>query len=115
MQKVMDEYAGGIRTGYQYSTFRLEIARDRILQLKSLAEELTVSDAEDLYRIYELLDRLDVCRTLIAHLQARRETRWPGFGIHTDYPARDDQYDLFINSVLLDDEIRMIFRPLHAV
>ena len=49
---------------------------------------------------------------LIAHLQARRETRWPGFGIHTDHPARDDRYDLFINSVLEDGGIRMVFRPL---
>lgn len=112
MQKVMDEYAGGIRTGYRYSAVRLELAQDRILQLRSLAESLTVSSAEDLYRIYELLDRLDVCRILIAHLQARRETRWPGFGIHTDHPARDDRYDLFINSVLEDGGIRMVFRPL---
>ena len=65
-------------------------------------------------RVYELLDRLEVCRTLIAHLQARRETRWPGFGIHTDYPARDDRYAMFVNSVLQDGEIRMIFRPLQV-
>jgi adenylylsulfate reductase subunit A len=71
-----------------------------------------VSSAEDLYRIYELLDRLDVCRTLIAHMQARRETRWPGFGIHTDHPDRDDRFALFINSVVRDGEIRMVFRPL---
>lgn len=114
MQKVMDEYAGGIRTGYQYSTVRLGLAGARILELRSMAGALTVSSAEDLYRIYELLDRLDVCRTLIAHLQARRETRWPGFGIHTDYPIRNDQYALFINSVLLDGEIRMLFRPLDS-
>ena len=112
MQKVMDEYAGGIRTGYRYSAVRLELAQDRILQLRSLAESLTVSSAEDLYRIYELLDRLDVCRTLIAHMQARRETRWPGFGIHTDHPDRDDRFALFINSVVRDGEIRMVFRPL---
>ena len=104
MQKVMDEYAGGIRTGYQYSTVRLGLAGARILELRSMAGALTVSSAEDLYRIYELLDRLDVCRTLI----------WPGFGIHTDYPIRDDQYALFINSVLLDGEIRMLFRPLDS-
>ena len=114
MQKVMDEYAGGIRTGYQYSTFRLGLAKDKILQLRNLAGALAVSSAEDLYRIYELLDRLEVCRTLIAHLQARRETRWPGFGIHTDYPARDDRYAMFVNSVLQDGEIRMIFRPLQV-
>jgi adenylylsulfate reductase subunit A len=112
MQKVMDEYAGGIRTGYRYSAARLELAQERILELRGLAETLTVSSAEDLYRIYELLDRLDVCRTLIAHMQARRETRWPGFGIHTDHPDRDDRFALFINSVVRDGEIRMVFRPL---
>ena len=112
MQKVMDEYAGGIRTGYRYSAARLELAQERILELRRLAETLTVSSAEDLYRIYELLDRLDVCRTLIAHMQARRETRWPGFGIHTDHPDRDDRFALFINSVVRDGEIRMVFRPL---
>ena len=114
MQKVMDEYAGGIRTGYQYNTVRLGLAKEKILQLRNLAGALAVSSAEDLYRIYELLDRLEVCRTLIAHLQARRETRWPGFGVHTDYPARDDRYALFVNSVLQDGEIRMIFRPLQV-
>ena len=112
MQKVMDEYAGGIRTGYRYNTGQLKIAREKIAQLTVLADTVTVEDPEDLYRVFELRDRLTVCRTLLSHMQERTETRWPGFGIHTDYPERDNNSLYFVNSVLKDGEIHVFRRPL---
>ena len=112
MQKVMDEYAGGIRTGYRYNTGQLKIAREKIAQLTELADTVTVEDPEDLYRVFELRDRLTVCRTLLSHMQERTETRWPGFGIHTDYPERDNNSLYFVNSVLKDGEIHVFRRPL---
>lgn len=112
MQKVMDEYAGGIRTGYRYNTGQLNLAGEKIAQLTVLADTVTVEDPENLYRVYELRDRLTVCRTLLSHMQERTETRWPGFGIHTDYPERDDNSLYFVNSVLKDGKIHVFRRPL---
>ena len=89
MQKIMDHYAGGIRSGYRYNEGQLKLAAEKIQSLASFAEGLTGQDTDDLLKIYELKDRLIVCQVLIAHLLARKETRWPGFGVNTDYPTED--------------------------
>ena len=112
MQKVMDEYAGGIRTGYRYNANQLSLARSQIASLAALAETLRAEDMDELVHIYELTDRLTVCQTLIAHLLERRETRWPGFAIHTDYPAPRAEEERYVNSRLVDGQIRVFRREL---
>lgn len=112
MQKVMDEYAGGIRTGYRYSEKQLAIAEARIAEIAALAGALHAADADELVRVYELIDRLTVCRALIAHMRERRETRWPGFGIHTDYPETDEKQNYYVNSKLENGVLRVFHRPL---
>ncbi|MBQ7682509.1 MAG: adenylyl-sulfate reductase subunit alpha [Oscillibacter sp.] len=110
MQSIMDEYAGGIGTDYRYDAESLSEARRRIAALSREAADLRASDTRGLLRLYELRDRLTVCQTLIAHMDARRETRWPGFGIRTDYPEQDTAFTLHINSRLLDGETRIYKR-----
>lgn len=112
MQKVMDEYAGGIRTDYRYNAARLDLAEERIEQLEALVPALHAEDAFDLLHIYEVRERLTVCRILIAHLRARKETRWHIFGENADYPEQSDDYALYINSVLKDGKIQIITRDL---
>lgn len=112
MQNVMDEYAGGIGTDYRYDAESLSEARRRIEALEREAADLRASDMRGLLRVYELRDRLTVCETLIAHMEARRETRWPGFGVRTDYPGKDDSFTLHVNSRLTDGEIRVFYRKL---
>ncbi len=111
MQKVMDEYAGGISGNYGYNEVKLTIAKNRIQDIIKLAEKLHADDNYDLMKIYELIDRLVVAKTVIAHLQARKETRWHSFQENLDYPEQNDKdYFVYINSVLKDGEIQIMKR-----
>lgn len=112
MQKVMDEYAGGISAGYRYNAARLKLADTRIVELERLVATLAARDAYELMHIYELRDRLTVARALIAHLGARHETRWHIFGENSDYPERSTDGECYVNSRLVDGELKIIYRPL---
>ena len=113
MQKVMDEYAGGIRTNYSYNEAGLAIADEKIRELQVLQEGLRAHSMDELLQIYELRERLIVARALIAHLGARKETRWHSFQENSDHPQKKKEYELYINSRMEDDgTIRIIRRPL---
>lgn len=109
----MDSYAGGIATGYSFNEKQLDIAEERISQLETLSNELRAEDFHELMFIYELRERLTVCKSVIAHLKARRETRWAGFSYNLDYPEKDNGFgDVFINSRLENGNIKVILRDI---
>ena len=112
MQKVMDNYAGGISTHYQFNEKQLALAEEKIRQLIELAEDLSASDMHELMFIYELKERLTVCLSVIAHLGARRETRWHSFAENLDYPEKSDAWMRYVNSKMEDGELKIIFRDL---
>lgn len=112
MQKIMDEYAGGIRTDYQYNEERLAIAGKKIRELLPLLKQIHAEDMDELLRIYEVRERLIVCQAVIAHLAARKETRWHSFGENLDHPEKLEEWKKFVNSKMVDGEIRMIYREL---
>ena len=113
MQKVMDAYAGGIGTNYRYNEKQLNIAEEKIDQLFALTKDLTAKDTDDLLHIYEVKERLVVCKSVIAHLKARKETRWRGFGQNMDYPGTKDDWDKkAVNSVYENGKIKILFRDL---
>ena len=112
MQKIMDQYAGGISTDYQYNETRLELADEKIKFLEQSIDNLAAQDADDLLRIYEIRERLTVCRSVIAHLKARKETRWHSFAENMDYPAKSDDWLKYVNSRKENGEIKIIIRDL---
>lgn len=112
MQKVMDTYAGGIGTHYQFNAKQLDMAEEKIKQIQILAEGLAASDMHELMFVYELKERLTVCLTVIAHLRARKETRWHSFAENLDYPEKSDEWLRYVNSRLVDGRIEMIYRDL---
>ena len=113
MQKVMDQYAGGIATDYQYNEERLVIGKKRIGELLGMVDELKAKDMFELKDIYEVRERLIVCQTLIEHLRARKETRWHSFGENTDYPEESSKWLKYVNSKRKPDgETEIIFREL---
>ncbi|WP_406040175.1 adenylyl-sulfate reductase subunit alpha [Succinimonas sp.] len=113
MQKVMDQYAGGISAGYRYNSAGLQEAGIRIAELVILAEKLKAGDMRELLNIAELKDRLTVCRVLLSHLQYRHETRWRCFAENADYPEQDPSWEVYVNSRLTADGlVEMITRPL---
>ncbi len=112
MQKVMDNYAGGISTHYQFNEKQLALAEEKIRQLIELAEDLSASDMHELMFIYELKERLTVCLSVIAHLGARKETRWHSFAENLDYPEKSDEWLRYVNSKMENGELKIIFRDL---
>ncbi len=112
MQKIMDQYAGGIGSYYQYNEASLTLAKAHIQELIPLSDQLVAKNTDDLLRIYELKERLVVCLSVIAHLAARKETRWHSFAENKDYPDVSHDYNVFINSVYRDGDITIIKRKL---
>ncbi|MFU0828100.1 MAG: Adenylyl-sulfate reductase subunit alpha [Lachnoclostridium sp.] len=88
MQKVMDTYAGGISSHYQYNEKQLAIADEKIGCLMSLSRQVRAEDMHELMFAYELKERLVLAKSLIAHLRARKETRWHSFAENLDYPEK---------------------------
>ena len=112
MQKVMDEYAGGISTHYQYNEKQLKLADEKIDQLIALADQLAAENMHELLFVYELKERLIVCKSLIAHLRGRKETRWHSFNENLDYPETDENYFKYVNSRLVDGKLQIILRDI---
>lgn len=112
MQKVMDAYAGGIGANYQFNEKQLLIAQEKIREIKRLSETLSAQDMHELLFVYELKERLLVCEVLIAHLLARKETRWHCFAENADYPEKSDAWLQYVNSRQEDGQIQILLRPL---
>ena len=112
MQKVMDNYAGGISTHYQFNGKQLALAEEKIRQLIELTEGLNASDIHELMFVYELKERLLVCLAVIAHLGARKETRWHSFAENLDYPEKSNDWMKYVNSKYVDGKIQILYRDL---
>lgn len=112
MQKVMDNYAGGISTHYQFNEKQLALAEDKINKLIELAGDIGANDMHELMFVYELKERLIVCLAVIAHLRARKETRWHSFAENLDYPKKSDDWLKYVNSRYENGEIKIILRDL---
>lgn len=112
MQKVMDQYAGGISTDYQYNESGLKLADEKIRFLLANLPRLSAENMDDLLRIYEVRERLIVCLVVIAHLMARKETRWHSFAENMDFPQKRDEWKKYVNSKLVNDRIQIVYREL---
>ena len=112
MQKVMDTYAGGIGSHYQFNEKQLELAKQKIEQIITLSGNVSAADYHGLMFVYELKERLTVCQVLIEHLKARKETRWYSFAENLDYPDKSDEWLKYVNTRKNGDNIEVIFRNL---
>ena len=112
MQKVMDEYAGGISTHYQFNEKQLALAKEKIEKIEKLAENVNAGDMHELMFVYELKERLIVCKSVIAHLFARKETRWRSFDENLDYPKKNGDWLKYVNSKMEDGNITVFTRKL---
>lgn len=112
MQTIMDKYAGGIGSNYQFNENQLNLADDKIDGIIELSKNLKAENIDELVEIYELKERLIVCKAVIAHLRARKETRWHSFAENLDYPNKSNDYLKYVNSKLNNGKIEIIFRDL---
>lgn len=112
MQKVMDEYAGGISVNYQFNEKQLRLADENITRLLKLAEHMNAFDMHELMFVYELRERLEVCRSVIAHLLYRKETRWHSFNENLDFREPREEYFGYVNSRLVDGELHLSLKSI---
>ena len=91
LEKIMDEYAGGISNNYMTN----EPMLSRGLQLlQTLHEDLEHIGAEDLHqlqRAWELKHRAIASESVVRHTLFREETRWPGYYYRGDHMKLDDE------------------------
>ncbi|MDH5674970.1 MAG: adenylyl-sulfate reductase subunit alpha [Myxococcales bacterium] len=113
LQKVMDEYAGGIGQQYGYSGGELALARLHLERLHDELPHLSASTPFELMQCHDVLDRAEVARVLVEHMDHRKETRWHCYQERLDHPERDDgRWMVFVNSARQPDgTIQMIERP----
>jgi adenylylsulfate reductase subunit A len=117
LQKIMDEYAGGISHDYGTSEGELRIAR---LHLERLEHELAALRAEDPHELllcHDVIDRVTVSRVLVEHMSYRKETRWHCYQERLDFPERDDaRWTVFVNSHRAKDgTVKVVERPVVRV
>ena len=112
MQKVMDTYAGGVGSHYQFNEKQLKLAKEKIEQIETLSEKANAKDYHELMFVYELKERLTVCQVLIEHLKARKETRWHSFAENLDYPEKSDEWLKYVNTRKVDGRIEVKYRNL---
>lgn len=99
LQRLMDEYAGGISQFYRTNEERLDYALKHIAILQQQFEHLRAQDIHELMHALETMDRVDVAEAVVHHLKARKETRWAGWQTRSDYPERDNEnFDCFIET-----------------
>jgi len=100
MQRLMDEYAGGITQFYRTNEERLDYALKHLKMLDGQTQYLYAKDLHDLMSAHEVMDRLVVAEVLVHHLKFRKETRWQGWQTRSDYPEIDPKFDCFVESRL---------------
>lgn len=98
LQRLMDEYAGGVHQFYRTDHHRLEYALKHIKILQEQVRYLIAEDVFNLLAAHEVIDRLTVAEVLVHHLLYRAETRWPGWQTRADFPEKDEKLNCFVNS-----------------
>ena len=112
MQKVMDTYAGGIGSHYQFNEKQLKLAKEKIEQIETLSEKANAKDYHELMFKNAFKKSLTVCQVLIEHLKARKETRWHSFAENLDYPEKSDEWLKYVNTRKVDGRIEVKYRNL---
>ena len=117
LQKIMDEYAGGVSAAFSTNKAYLDISLNLLTFLKEDLEKVAARDAHELMRAWECKHRLMQAETHVRTVLAREETRWPGYYFRADYPSMDNNNWLkFINiKENAKGEMEIIERPIYSI
>lgn len=98
LQKIMDEYAGGVSMRFMTSKTLLERGLELLKMLKEDSEKLAAADLHELMRCWENIHRTYQAEAHMRSLLFREETRWPGYYFRADFPKMDNENWLcFVN------------------
>ena len=100
MQKIADEYFGGISTWYMTSKTMLNQGLQLLEMLKEDANKSAASNLHELMRCWENYHRILSVEAHARHILFREETRYPGYYYRGDFLAINDKdWKCFVNSV----------------
>ena len=100
LQKIMDEYAGGVSACFTTNKPMLERGLELLQMLKEDCDKLAAEDYNELMRCWENYTRMWIAESHMRHLLFREETRWPGYYYRADFPKMDEaNWKCFVNSV----------------
>jgi adenylylsulfate reductase subunit A len=97
LQKLMDEYAGGVSTNFKTSDQLLKKGLELLKFLKEDSEKLGAKNHHELMRCWENIHRTWQAEAHIRTILFREETRWPGYYYRSDKPKMDDNWKVFAN------------------
>ena len=98
LQKIMDEYAGGISTMFMTNKPYLETGLELLAFLKEDSEKLAAEDLNELMRCWENIHRMWQAEAHVRSVLFREETRWPGYYFRADKPEMDNEnWKVFVN------------------
>ncbi len=91
LEKIMDEYAGGITVNYMTNEPLLKRGLEHLRILHEDLEHIGAEDLHQLQRAWELKHRAIASECVVQHTLFREETRWPGYYYRGDHPQLDDE------------------------
>ncbi len=118
LQKIMDEYVGGVSAQFSTNASGLERALELLTFLKEDSEKLAAADLHELLRCWENIQRMWQAEAHTRTIQFREETRWPGYYRRSDFPTmNENDWHAFANCRWDPNtsEWEMIKRPMKHV
>ena len=91
LQKIMDEYCGGITNNYMTNGNLLNKGLEQLAILQEDLEHVGAEDYHQLMRAWELKHRALTSQCVTEHTLFRKETRWPGYYYRGDHMNLDDE------------------------
>ncbi len=91
LQKLMDEYAGGVTVQYMTNDKLLNMGLHKLKILEEDLEKVGAEDIHQLLRAWELKHRHRTSECVVQHTLFREETRWPGYYYRGDKMKLDDE------------------------
>lgn len=99
LQKIMDEYAGGVSSQFKTSKPLLEKGLQLLQFLKEDSQKLAAQDLHELMRCWENIHRMYQAEAHVRTILFREETRWPGYYFRADKPSIDPNWEKFVNLI----------------
>jgi len=100
LQKLMDEYAGGVTSQFTTSGPLLEKGLELLKLLKEDAASLGAKNLHELMRCWENYHRMFQAEAHVRTVLFREETRWPGYYFRSDKPKMDPNWLCFVNCTM---------------
>jgi len=118
LQKIMDEYAGGVSAQFTTNQQLLEKGMELLAFLKEDSSKLAAPDLHELMRCWENVHRMWQAESHVRTVLFREETRWPGYYYRADLPSMDEEnWKCFANCRWTPStgEWEMIKRPILSI